>query len=180
MQTNNTLKNAKSFLGKLGLSYDTLSPVSQKYLLDLQPSNSGDISGSIVSHKFNNKISSIPMSGGRISNPIEFFGVETNNYHSLSTHQNDFMTTDVLARVGLDIQTGGKSSKKIGLLKYKDYDILKNNYEKKFLRKLSLKELEKKALIDNLNYEINTAVIKSIKEHKHGKLTKTLLNKNLK
>tara|TARA_Y100000389_G_scaffold153207_1_gene153373 strand:- start:652 stop:1194 length:543 start_codon:yes stop_codon:yes gene_type:complete len=174
-------KRVRSFLSKLGLSYDKLSSSTQQYLLDITPSAevpAEAISGSIISTKFNNKINN-NMSGGRIAFPIEYFGTETNNY------QSNVQTTEVdpsLVRNGISFTGGmGESDRpRCGLLNYKDYKQLHGQYEHKFLRKLRLSSVQKKSIIDTLNADIENAVITSVKENKYGKLTKSLLNKNLK
>lgn len=174
-------KRVRSFLSKLGLSYDKLSSSTQQYLLDITPSSEVPpeaISGSIISTKFNNKINN-NMSGGRISLPIEYFGTETSNY------QSNAQITEIdpsLARNGLSFTGGmGESDKpRCGLLNYKDFKQFHEQYEHKFLRKLRLSSIQKKSVIDSLNADIENAVITSVKENKYGKLTKSLLNKNLK
>tara|TARA_Y100000389_G_C17177350_1_gene372218 strand:- start:111 stop:656 length:546 start_codon:yes stop_codon:yes gene_type:complete len=175
-------KRVRSFLSKLGLSYDKLTTSTQQYLLDITPSAdvpSETISGSIISAKFNNKINN-NMSGGRIALPIEYFGTQTSNY------QSNVQTTEVdpsLVRNGISF-TGGSMSEsdrpRCGLLNYKNFKQFHGQYEHKFLRKLKLSSVQKKSIIDSLNTDIENAIITSVKENKYGKLTKSLLNKNLK
>jgi len=119
------------------------------------------------------------MSGGRITLPIEYFGTQTSNY------QSNVQTTEVdpsLVRNGLSFTGGmGESDKpRCGLLNYKDFKRFHEQYEHKFLRKLKLSSVQKRSIIDSLNMEIENAIITSVKENKYGKLTKSLLNKNLK
>ena len=119
------------------------------------------------------------MSGGRISFPIEYFGTETSNY------QSDVQTTEVdpgFVRNGISFTGGmGESDRpRCGLLNYKDFKQFHGQYEHKFLRKLKLASVQKKSIINSLNADIENAVITSVKENKYGKLTKSLLNKNLK
>ena len=174
-------KRVRTFLSNLGLSYDKLSSSTQQYLLDITPSAEvppETISSSIISTKFNNKINN-NMSGGRISFPIEYFGTETSNY------QSDVQTTEVdpgFVRNGISFTGGmGESDRpRCGLLNYKDFKQFHGQYEHKFLRKLKLASVQKKSIINSLNADIENAVITSVKENKYGKLTKSLLNKNLK
>ena len=172
-----SLKNAKDFLHKLGLSYDNLSSNTQQYLLDMTPSpevNIDTISGSIISTKFNKKINN-NMSGGKIVLPSEYFGITSDSYHN-DVAFTETSTSSNMTRVGLQ-QTGGGRE---GLLKYSDYSKLKKQYENKFMRKLKLSKNEQKALVDTINEDITNAIKDSINNHKKGKLTKTMLNKNLK
>ncbi|QOI90209.1 hypothetical protein QKU58_gp122 [Pyramimonas orientalis virus] len=174
------VKKTRTFLEKLGLSYDKVSPGTQKYLLDLSPKSTPDvISGSMIGTKFNAKINN-HMSGGRISFPLEYFGTQTNNY-VVDPIMQDISTTDI-SRAGLSqtIQTGGRGMKSSGFLDYSDYKQLKEQYENKFLRKLKLTSVEKRAVIDSVNNDIETAFVNTVKENKYGRLTKTVLNKNLK
>lgn len=169
-----SLKNAKDFLNRLGLSYDNLSSNTQQYLLDMSPSpelNVDTISGSIISNKFNKKINN-NMSGGRIVLPSEYFGVSSDAYRN-NVSFTETSASNEMTRVGLQ-QSGG------GLLKYSDYSKLKKQYEDRFMRKLRLSKPQQKALLDNINQEITNAINDSINNHKKRKLTKTMLNKNLK
>ena len=175
-------KRVRSYLSKLGLSYDNLSSSTQQYLLNMTPSvevSPEIISGSVISSKFNNKINN-SMSGGRIALPIEYFGSQTSNY------QSDVQAIEVdpsLVRNGIYFTGGGMGESdrpRCGLLNYKDFKQFNEQYEHKFLRKLKLSSVQKKSIIDSLNTDIENAVIKSVKENKYGKLTKSLLNKNLK
>ena len=175
-QNKSAVTKAKSFLNKLGLSYDSASPAIQRYLLDMIPSGSIDVSsvsGSVISNKFNKEVNS-NMSGGRVSLPLEYFGVETNNYNATPS---EVVTDSSLARPGLSF-TGGSSLPK--LLTQSDLKNLSSCYENKFLRKLKLNQREKKALLNKLNEDISMAVIDAVKMNKYGRLTKHMLEKKLK
>ena len=168
------LKRAQTFLKNLGLSYDTLSPATQKYLLDLGGNHMTPdmISGSIVSQKFNSTINSaVAQNGGGTSFPSEYFTNVPTSHYSTNVSYTTTSSSPDLARVGLQ-QSGG-------LLKYSDYSNLKTAYEKKFLRQLKLNKTQQKNVIDKLNVDINTAFNKSLKENKN-KLTKNNLQKHLK
>jgi hypothetical protein len=187
-----SVKKTRAFLEKLGLSYDKVSPATQKYVLDMSIkdiSNPETIAGTMIGMKFNNKVNA-HMSGGRISFPIEYFGTPTNNYVTNPMTQ-DLSVGSELARAGLSHtmppQTGGKGDKKItmssrsdGFLDYSDYKKLESQYEKKFMRKLTIDAHQKKALIDSMNHDIEKSFIGAVKENTNGALTKTALSKNLK
>ena len=71
-----SIKKTRQFLEKLGLSYDKVTPATQKYVLDMSlkgvdMENAGTIAGTMIGMKFNSKVNS-HMSGGRVSFPIEF------------------------------------------------------------------------------------------------------------
>ena len=170
------LKRAREFLTNIGLSYETLSPSTQNYLLDMTGTNIGDspvTSGSIISHKFNTKVNS--MNGGGTYFPSEYFTDIPSKHYMDNISYNETSTTTNLSRAGI-IQSGGG-----GLLSIKkDYKQLKSQYENKFLRGLNINKHTREQIIQDINIEINNAVLKSIKEHKKGKLTKTILKKNLK
>ena len=129
------------------------------------------------------------MSGGRISLPIEYFGTPTNNYFSKPMMQDISVSTDFV-RAGLIetgvLQTGGgskrqtMSSRSDGFLDFSDYKKLEQQYEQKYMRKLNLKPVEKKALINSLNKDIENAMMSAVKDNLNGRLTKTSLLKKLK
>jgi len=168
------LKRAQTFLKNLGLSYETLSPATQKYLLDLGGNHMTPdmISGSIVSQKFNSTINSaIQQNGGGTSLPSEYFTNIPTSHYSTNVSYTATSSSPSLARVGLQ-QSGG-------LVKYSDYSNLKSAYEKKFLRQLKLNKKQQKDIIDNINSDIVYAVNNSMKQNKN-KLTKNNLQKHLK
>lgn len=184
-----SVKKTREFLEKLGLSYDKISPATQRYILDMsvKDSNSEVIAGSMIGMKFNSKVNS-NMSGGRVSLPIEYFGTPTDNYFSDPMMQDISLSADIV-RAGLTetsvLQTGGRrkttmSSRSDGFLDFSDYKKLEKQYEQKFMRKLTLKPVEKKALINSLNLDIEKAVISAVKENNNGKLTKAILSKKFK
>jgi len=178
-KSRSSVTKAKSFLTKLGLSYDSTSPAAQKYLLDMIPSGQHDVStvsGSVIATRFNNVVNT-NMKGGRVSLPLEYFGVETNNYNGTPVEA----TVDTtLVRSGLTYSGmgGGRSSAR--LLSQTDFETLTSCYEKRFLRKLTMTQKEKKALLNKLNADISEAVVNATKTNKYGRLTKQMLEKNLK
>jgi hypothetical protein len=186
IKQSSSVRKASSFLKSLGLSYDKVSPATQKYLLDMNldyQSSPEVISSSVIGMKFNNKINS-HMSGGRISFPIEYYGTQTQNYVETSVSQNEATSIDnSLVRTGLE-HTGGSENTvrcmKGGYLTIKDYKKYQEQYEKKFLRKLKLSADQKKMVIRSLNEEIEKAFIQSVKDNKFGRLTLSNLKKNLK
>jgi hypothetical protein len=181
-----SIRKTRKFLENLGLTYDKISPATQKYILDMslkEENNPEVLASSIIGMKFNNKVNT-NMSGGRVSLPIEYFGTPTDNYVENPMIQDTSVGTE-LVRAGLSetpvLQTGGGKSSRFGnFLDYSDYKKLQAQYENKFMRKLTLKPYQKKALIDSLNNDIETAVIKAVKDNNHGRLTKTGLSKSLK
>lgn len=186
IKQSSSVRKASSFLKSIGLSYDKVSPATQKYLLDMSLNYEMSpevITSSIIGMKFNNKINS-HMSGGRIAFPIEYYGTQTQNYVETSPSQNVSTSADnSMVRTGLE-QTGGNADRircmKGGFLTMSDYKKLQEQYEQKFLRKLKLSVNEKKALIRSLNEDIERAFIQSVKDNKYGRLTISSLKKNLK
>ena len=169
------LKRAQSFLSTLGLSYDTLSPATQKYLLDLSGNhmNPETISGSVISQKFNSRLNTaISQNGGATSFPSEYFtNAPTSHYSTIVNYTQTSSLPDV-TRAGLE-HSGG-------LIKYNDFNSLKKAYEKRFIRQLNVNKKQQKDIINDLNKDIEKAVRKSINENPKRNLTKTQLKKNLK
>lgn len=177
-----SLRKASSFLKSIGLSYDKVSPATQKYLMDMSlayETSPEVISGSVIGMKFNNKINS-SMSGGRVTLPIEYFGTPTQNYTAEASGASANTTADV-ARPGLEYSGGsGDNRPHHGMLSMNDYKKLQAQYEKKYLRKLKLSAEQKKAVLRSLNEDIERAFVQSVKENKYGRLTVSGLKKNLK
>lgn len=177
-----SVRKTSSFLESIGLSYDKVSGSTQKYLLDMSFDYGHSpevISGSIIGMKFNNKINN-NMTGGRIAFPIEYYGIETQNYME-SQNNPTVIDSSNMVRAGIEYTGGGnKKHTDKGYLSMKDYKTLKQAYERKFLRKLKMSVDEQKKLMKSMNSDIEKAFINSVKENKFGKLTKSVLNKNLK
>lgn len=181
---NHSEKKVRSYLKKIGLSFDKISQSTQQYLLNMTPTDDISaemIASSILSMKFNNMVNSNMSGGGRVVLPSEYFGVESNNYHDI------VVTTEVdtsLARPGLEYTSTGagqtESKPRCGLVTYKDYKKFHEVYEHKFLRRLKMSAVQKKAIVDKMNADIEQAIISAVKQNKYGKLTKSLLIKNLK
>lgn len=170
---------AKTFLKNLGLSYEKTSNATQKYLLDMIPSGSHDastVSGSAVAQKFNDIVNT-NMVGGRVSLPLEYFGVETSSYNGPEIN-NSIPTDATLLRQPLHYTGGGNTNAK--LFTQSDLDVLHKNYEKKFGKKLKLSKTEKTALLKRINADITKAVVDAVKDNKYGRLTKEMLKKKLK
>jgi hypothetical protein len=178
-----SVRKASSFLKSIGLSYDKVSPATQKYLMDMNlvyDAAPEVISSSVIGMKFNNKINS-NMSGGRIALPIEYFGTQSQNYSAEPSGASSTNTSADLARPGLEYSGGsGEDRPRCGLLTMNDYKKLHAQYEQKYLRKLKLSAEQKKAVLRSLNEDIERAFVQSVKENKYGRLTVSGLKKNLK
>lgn len=176
--TRSNIRAARRFLTRLGLQYETLSPSTKKYLLDLQPSAPPNSSSMIVpsslnetqpaapsiktdlkmvSNKFNNIVNNdLEMRGGNLVLPAEYFGVDSGAYVSAS-------------RGGSPSVESSKCS--AGLYTSKDINMFKNAYEKKYMRKLRMSNAARNYALQTLNNYVDTSVIRAVHKNK-GKLTK--------
>lgn len=183
-------RHAEKYLRAFG--FDTkVTPSMQKYLLEMPNAGSDAMISSSVASRFNDIINKhgTVMSGGRVSFPAEYFGAPANpSYVSTpSFTQTGGPPLPVgVARVGLPQTTLGggagvsASSSPSGLLKYSQFGGFATAYEKKFMRRLSLKPAQKKYVMDELNQDIHTSLRSAIRSNKAGRLTKTAFEKKLK
>ena len=184
-------RHAEKYLHAFG--FDTkVTPSMQRYLLEMPNAGSDAMISSSVVSRFNNIINKhgTVMSGGRVSFPAEYFGAPANpSYVSTPSFTNTGgppLPVGV-ARVGLPQTTLGgggvspsASSSSSGLLKYSHFGGFATAYEKKFMRRLSLKPAQKKYVMDELNNDIHTSLRSAIRSNKAGWLTKTAFEKKLK
>lgn len=173
--TRSNIRAARRFLTRLGLQYETLSPSTKKYLLDLQPSAPSNTSAMImpsslnetlttavtpiksdlklVSNKFNNIVNNdLEMRGGNLVLPAEYFGVDSGAYVSASGG-------------------GSEGTCQKGLYTSKDLNMFKNAYEKKYMRKLRMSNTARNYALQTLNNYVDTSAIRAVHKSK-GKLTK--------
>ena len=182
------IRRASQFLQRLGLSYNSVTPATQKYILDMAPTNNfGADNPAMVSmqKKFDETVSNemIPMSGGRVAFPAEYFGAaDTGAYHSTmpaSSSASTLPPDGCMARFGQEATFSGGASQAGGYLNSKDLALMKASYQKKYMRKLRIPDASKTRLLSKLNTSIDAAVINAVKKHK-GKLTKGGLVSELK
>ena len=181
------VRKASQFLERLGLKYDTMSAPTKRYLLNyvLIPPGNGDHMmgnpGNVMTTKFAGMVDNemVPVSGGRVSFPSEFFGAAPNpSYVSMSTGT---MTSDVpvdgcMARLGLvaspGAMQGGGARRGVkrgggddGYYSTKDIDNLRRAYEKKFIRKLRMTKGTKEQVRTRMNNMLNVAIIDTARTH---------------
>lgn len=167
------LKRMADFLQELGINYKTLTPQTQKYLLEYDNDLSSTISGSAM-NTFTQELNKGVQSGGRVMLPAEYFGLTSDAY----VKDPGFTTTSgeiVHARAGI-AQHGGSVSK---LYTSKDYPKFKSQYENMFLRKLRMSDQMKTHLINKVNTDVTQKIMSSIKQN-GGNLTMTNLKKAFK
>ena len=184
-------RHAEKYLRAFG--FDTkVTPSMQKYLLEMPNAGSDAMISSSLVSRFNDIINKhgTVMSGGRVSFPAEYFGAPANASYvsnpSFAQTGGPPLPTGV-ARVGLPHTTLGggvgvspSASSSSGLLKYNQFGGFAAAYEKKFLRRLSIKPAQKKYVMDELNKVIHTSLRSAIRSNKAGRLTKTAFEKKLK
>ena len=174
------IRRASQFLQRLGLSYNSVTPATQKYILDMAPTNNfGADNPAMVSMQkhFDQTVSNemIPMSGGRVAFPAEYFGAaDSGAYNSIeppSTTASTLPSDGCVARFGTESTFAGGAAQEGGYLNAKDLALMKASYQKKYLRKLRMPDVSKTTLLRRLNSKIDTAVMNAVKKNK-GKLTK--------
>lgn len=174
------IRRASQFLQRLGLSYNSVTPATQKYILDMAPTNNcgSDNPAMVAMNKqFESTISNemVPMSGGRVAFPAEYFGAPPSGAYETVPPQ-----ATVVAAVPEDgcvarfaepstFQAGGGQGG--GYLTRKDLTMMKQSYQKKYLRKLRIPESSKEAMLQRLNTKLDIAVMNAVKKNK-GRLTK--------
>lgn len=172
--TRNNIRTARRFLNRLGLEYDTMSPSTKKYLLDLQPSAPTNASSmmvstlaakddappspslkgemKMVSNKFNTIVNTdMEMRGGYLVLPSEYFGVDSGAY--------------------LSATGGAGTDARKGMYTRNDLKLFKNAYEKKYMRKLRMSAAAHDHALCSLNNYVDTSVIRAVRKGK-GRLTK--------
>lgn len=174
------IRRASQFLQRLGLSYNSVTPATQKYILDMAPTNSCGADNPAMVYmqkKFDQTVSNemIPMKGGRVAFPAEYFGApDTGAYHSVepaSTSATTLPSDGCVARFGQEATFSGGAPQSGGYLNAKDLGLMKASYQKKYMRKLRIPDASKTRLLAKLNTTIDAAVINAVKKH-NGKLTK--------
>lgn len=167
--------------------FDTkMTPAMRKYLLDMPSAGSEAMISSSVASRFNNIINDYGsvMSGGRVVFPSEYFGASPNaSYVQAPTFtQTSESLPPSVARMGLShaggLKVRGGPHTHSGLLKYNQFGGLASMYEKKFMRKLSLKPKDKKYVMDRLNSDITGSIQRALMSG--GQLTKSGFEKKLK
>ena len=185
-------RHAEKYLRAFG--FDTkVTPSMQKYLLEMPNAGSDAMISSSVASRFNDIINKhgTVMSGGRVSCPAEYFGAPANPSYVSNpsfTQTGGPPLPAGVARVGLPQTTLGggagvspsASSSSTGLLKYSQFGGFAAAYEKKFMRRRSLKPAQKKYVMDELNKDIHTSLRSAIRSNKAGRLTKGGFEKKLK
>jgi hypothetical protein len=182
------IRRASQFLERLGLSYNSVTPATQKYILDMAPTNNfgSDNPAMVAMNKqFEKTVSDemVPMSGGRITFPAEYFGApDSGAYQSVQPDATVASTVPVdgcTARFGEASTFAGGASQQGGYLNAKDLALMKASYQKKYLRQLRMPNASKEALLRRLNNKLDVAVMNAVKKNK-GRLTKTALVAELK
>lgn len=208
------IRKASQFLERLGLKYDTMSPPTKRYLLNyvLVPPGNGDHMmgnpGNVMATKFANMVDHemVPVSGGRVSFPSEFFGAAPHpSYEATATGT----TTSLLppngcvARLGLEANpamqgiagegatlsgggarrcSGGRASRgggDDGYYSTKDIDNIRRAYEQKFIRKLRMTKHAKDVVRARMNNMVSRALMDTARAH-GGKITKGGLSTRIK
>ena len=203
------VRKASQFLERLGLKYDTMSAPTKKYLLNyvLVPPGTGEHMmgnpGNVMTSKFADMVDKemVPVSGGRVSFPSEFFGASP--HPSYQSAPSGTVTSGVpmdgcMARMGLDanpamqgsagtgsVLSGGgrrrasRGGGDDGYYSTKDIDNLRRAYEKRFIRKLRMTKGAKEQVRMRMNNMVNVALIDTARAH-GGKVVKGGLSTRIK
>ena len=206
------VRKASQFLERLGLKYDTMSAPTKKYLLNyvLVPPGSGEHMmgnpGNVMSSKFVDMVDKemVPVSGGRVSFPSEFFGASPHpSYQSAAsgTVTSGVESAGCMARMGLDaspamqgsagtgsVLAGGAPRRRAtasrgggddGYYSTKDIDNLRRAYEKRFIRRLRMTRDAKEQVRTRMNNMVSMALVDTARSH-GGKLVKGGLSTRIK
>lgn len=181
-------RHVEKYLRTFG--FDTkVTPAMRKYLLEMPTSGSEAVISGSVASRFNDIINKhgTVMSGGHVSFPAQYFGAPANSSYVATpsfTRTAGPPLPPGVARVGLaHTALGGGAVPGVSsnrLLKYSQFGGFAAMYEKKFLRRLSLKPVQKKYVMDKLNQDIETSMRSATKSSSSGRLTKGAFEKKLK
>lgn len=181
-----TARHVEKYLNTFG--FDTrVTPSMHKYLLDMPSAGGSDaMISSSVAARFNNIINTQGnvMSGGRVVFPAEYFGTAPNSGYVTSptfTQTSGPPLPPAVARIGLPAHTGGACKPELRqILKQNQFGGFATMYEKKFMRKLTMKPRDKKYVMNKLNNDIDASIKEAMRSSKTGRLTKMDFEKKLK